>query len=184
MPDLRLPSLPGSFPTGGGPRYKLRDNEPYPPPPAWFVNSLGEWVVWYYLTEHRAQLGNGPNLRPVTETQPPVRGLTFFYQIKVEALGLFSLTPTTRIDFFLPGFGQAGYDALILDPYNEVVHGGFGAEFGAGYDLDIMKRQILAEQANAQLIWLHSSRLDAGDWDMIEAALRGEDQSPRALLGI
>jgi hypothetical protein len=187
MVDLRLPSLPPEF-TGQGferIRYRLQPDEPYPAKPDWFLQSLGEWVVYWWLSQGRRSRGL-PTLRPVAADNPPGPGRNvFFHQIQVTALGLFSLTPTTRIDFYLPNWGGMGYDALVLDPYNETVHGGFGGEDREdGLSLDYAKRQILADQAQIRLIWLHSARLDAGDFDVIEAALAGRDESPRAVLGI
>jgi hypothetical protein len=180
--DLRLPSLPGEF-AGQGQRrqrYRLQEAEPYPAQPDWFLGSLGEWVVYYYLTQvHR------PRFREITQRDPPDGGTyRFFHQIQAQAAGLFALTPTTRIDFYLPNFGGMGYRALVLDPYNETVHGGFGGEGEDGLELDYAKRRILADAESIRLVWLHSARLDAGDFSVIEAALGGRDESPRAVLGI
>lgn len=183
--SIRLPAIPGDdFAATPRNRYRLAARrEPYPPKPDWFLNSLGEWVVYWYLSQGREQVGNGANFRRVSEGQPPIQANSFFYQIRLEALGLFALTATTRIDFYLPGLGGPGYRGLVLDPYNEAVHGGFGVG-NEGLALDLAKRQVLAEQAQARLIWLHSSRLDAGDFETIEQALAGHDLSPRGMLGI
>lgn len=169
MAEPRLPDIAGSFRTGRGPRYRLRDDAPYPPPPPWFVNSLAEWVVYYWLTAVRR-----PRLRPVGPTQPPVRGRTFFYQVQVPNLGQFQ-SEVTRVDFLLPGFGAAGYEALAIDPVNRFTH--------PTPDLDLFKRASLAAQAGVQLIWIETPRLEAGDFAVIAAALAGRDESGLALRG-
>jgi hypothetical protein len=169
--DLRLPSLPGDFPTPRRRRYRLQDDTPYPPKPERFVNSLPEWVVYWWLSQ-----GRRPRLRPVGPNAPPERGATFFYQVRPPIFGVFARTEEVRVDFLLPGFGSAGYEALAIDPRNAWTH--------RDPDLDILKRQQLAVQANIQLVWIDTERLEAGDFQVIEAALRGEDQSTLARLGV
>lgn len=155
-------------------RLRLRPEHPYPDPPPWFVNSLAEWVVYYWLTTGRRSRGL-PGLREVGPTTPPVRGETFFYQVQVGNLGQFQ-SEATRIDFLLPGFGGAGYEALAIDPANSFTHN--------DPILDLFKRASLADQENIQLVWIDTERLEAGDFDVIEAALRGEDQSSLARTGM
>jgi hypothetical protein len=82
----------------------------------------------------------------------------------------------TRVDFLIPGFGDAGHEALVIDPYNEWTH--------PHIETDYFKRATLATQASIQLVWIHTSSLEAGDFAIIEAALRGDDQSPRANQGV
>jgi len=157
-------------------KYQLQERDGgYPPKPDAFLNSLAEWVVFWWLSEGRASRGL-TTLRPVVgATQPPVRGRTFFYQIRVPNLGHFQ-SEVTRVDFLLPSFGDMGYEALAIDPYNTYTH--------PSVDLDYFKRETLASQARIQLVWIETERLEAGDFDVIEAALVGNDESPRARLGI
>lgn len=177
LPSLPRLDLPSIAELAGAPRRQHLDLRPILPwltPPAWFVNSLAEWVVYFYLTVGRAWSGH-PVLKPVGPTQEPVRGTTFFYQIRVPNLGHFQ-SEVTRVDFLLPGFGGMGYEALAIDPYNTWTH--------PSPDLDFFKRETLATQANIELIWILTDRLEAGDFEVIEQALRGADESPRALFGI
>jgi hypothetical protein len=78
----------------------------------------------------------------------------------------------TRVDFLIPGYGDAGYEALAIDPSNAWTH--------PHPDVDLFKRATLATQANLQLVWIETARLEAGDTEVIEAALKGDDQSPLA----
>lgn len=175
MPRLDLPSVPE---LGGGPRrerYRLRPATPYPPQPPGFLNSLAEWVVMWWLTEGRATIGQ-PTLQRVGPAQEPERGRTFFYQVRVPVLGVFAQTEETRVDFLIPGYGGAGYEGLCLDPYNTFTH--------PDPAHDLLKRQVLADQANLQLIWILTDRLEGGDFDVIEQALAGHDESPRSLFGV
>lgn len=152
------------------PTYTLEQPQ-YPDPPPWWVQSLAEWVVYWWLTTQRR-----PPLRAVGPNVPPQRGATFFYQVRVPVLGVFAETDAVRVDFLLPGFGSAGYEALVLDPYNTFTH--------KSVDLDYTKRDVLAQQAQIQLIWLETGRLEAGDTSAIAGALLGRDESPRAVWGI
>lgn len=170
--DLGLPSVPE---LAGGPprtRYKLQPELPYPPPPPGFLHSMEEWVTLYYLTTARLTFCGERNLKRVGPGQEPVRGETFFFQVNVPVLGVFAQTEATRIDFLLPGFGSAGYEGLCLDPITPFTH--------PDPALDLLKRAVLATQANLQLIWLDGASLLAGDFQVIEDALHGADQSSRA----
>ena len=155
-------------------RYRLTDDPPWLTPPDGWMQSLAEWVVWWWLTEGRRSIGQ-PTLRPVGRGSPPERGRTFFFQVEVPNLGNFQ-SEVTRVDFLIPGYGDAAYEALAIDPYNEFTHPDIG--------LDYFKRATLATQANIGLTWIHTSRLEAGDTTVIEAALAGRDESPRANEGI
>lgn len=172
LPKLPSPPRPAALaggarpPRGGG--FTQESFRGYPEPPAWFVNSRAEWVVYWYLTARKGW-------KRVTNGSPPVRGRTFFYQVSIPALGIFTKTESTRVDFLIPGLGAAGYEALAIDPYNEFTHAAGG--------LDRLKRQVLDQQEGIQLVWIHTSRLEAGDTAVIEQALRGVDVSPRALGG-
>lgn len=172
---LRLPTVPEFAGALRVPRPRLAYPLGYPPPPPGFVNSLAEWVVMYYLTTARAILGNGPNLRLLHGVAPVEPRRSFFYQISPPVLGVFSRTEATRVDFLCPGFGSAGYQAVAIDPYNEYTHPDVG--------LDYAKRNALAIYDNTQLIWIHTSRLENGDFAVIEEALQGGDSSPRHTAG-
>lgn len=173
-PTTGLPDIPE---LGGAPRrvrYQLRPPSPWLTPPPDWLHSVAEWVVFWYLTEGRAEETGLPNLKVVSATQPPVRGETFFYQIEIPNLGLFQ-SEVTRVDFFLPGFGSVGYEALAIDPRNDWTH--------PDASLDVFKRATLGQQANIQLVWIDTARLEAGDLAVVEQALRGEDVSSLNLFG-
>jgi hypothetical protein len=172
--DLRLPSLPGDFPTPRRERLRLQDATPYPPKPDWYAQSEPQWVCYWWLSQGRKSRGL-PTLRPVGPNAPPERGATFFHEVRIPVLGIFARTEETRVDFLIPGYGGAGYDALAIDPANAFTH--------PDPAMDLVKRQVLAVQANIQLIWIDTARLEAGDFDVIEAALRGDDQSSLARTG-
>jgi hypothetical protein len=172
--ETRLPGIPEL--AGGPPRARPRLQPPprwLTPPPGW-VNSLAEWVVFHYLTEGREGFSGRQNLRVVGPRQGPVRGLTFFYQVQVPNVGHFA-SEVTRVDFLLPGFGDAGYEALAIDPRNNWTH--------PNPTLDLFKRETLATQAGIQLIWVETDRLEGGDFQVIEDALAGQDQTSLALFG-
>lgn len=172
--NLGLPSIPE---LAGGPRReraKLYEQPRYLTPPATWVHSVAEWVVYWYLTEGRTPFCGQPTLRPVGPTQQPVRGRTFFFQIEVPNLGHFQ-SEVTRVDFLIPGFGDAGFEALAIDPKNNWTH--------PNPTLDLFKRSTLASQVNIQLIWIDTERLEHGDLQVIEDALAGQDQTSLALVG-
>lgn len=162
------------FPRPPPTRYTLRPKLDWDTPPDTWEHSLAEWVVYWYLTAGREGYSGLPNLRRVGPDVEPERGATFFFQIEVPNLGLFA-SEVTRVDFFLPGFGSVGYEALAIDPRNDWTH--------PDPLLDLLKRQTLAVQAGVQLVWIDTGRLEGGDLGVIEAALRGEDESSLALFG-
>lgn len=174
LPDLSLPGIPE---LAGGPkrtRYRLIERPGWLVPPPGWLHSVAEFVVYKYLTELRLEFCGRPNLKVVGPRQEPVRGETFFYQIEIPNLGNFQ-SEVTRVDFLLPGFGTAGYEALAIDPKNNWTH--------PNPTLDLFKRQTLATQANIQLVWIDTDRLENGDLQVIEDALRGEDHTSLALFG-
>lgn len=136
---------------------------PYPPKPAWFRNSLAEWVVYWYLTAIKKWKRIGPN--------PPVLGASFFYQVSIPALGIFTKTESTRIDFLIPQ-GSGPYKAIAIDPYNTFTH--------RDSSLDKLKREVLLVQERILLVWIETAKLEAGEFRPIEDALRGIDTSARA----
>lgn len=168
-----LPALPGNPPRNAPPapraalpkrdRVTEKSLTPYPPKPAWFVNSLAEWVVYWYLTTVKHWKRIGPN--------PPVLGRSFFYQVSIPALGIFTKTGSTRIDFLIPQ-GSGPYKAIAIDPYNNFTH--------SDSSLDKLKREVLLVQEHILLIWIETARLEAGNFRPIEDALRGIDTSARA----
>ena len=134
----------------------------YPPPPPGFPGPLAEWVVIWYLTTVKGwkRIGQG---------SPPIPGRSFYYQVRVAGLGIFVNTNETRVDFLIPlGRGLT----IALDPISPFTH--------PNRALDILKRAVLGQQLHITLIWLEDARLVAGDFELIELALRGVDSSYRA----
>lgn len=172
--DLGLPSVPE---LAGGPprtRYKLTETPRWMTPPPGWLNSLAEWVFFWYLSEGRTAFCGKPTLKRVGPMQEPVRGETFFYQIRIPNLGHFQ-SEVTRVDFLIPGFGDAGYEALACDPRNNWTH--------PNPTLDLFKRETLATQAQVQLVWIETDRLENGDLQVAEDALMGIDSTSLALFG-
>lgn len=174
----RLPQLPAPpRPVGASkivgfkiprPRNTRESLRPYPPPPAGWLGPLAEWIVVWYLTTQKGWKQVGPG-------SPPIPGKSFYYQVRIPALSIFVNTNNTRVDFLIPlGYGSGGgYNTIAFDPYSEFTH--------PDRSLDILKRTVLLQQQRILLIWLEDARLVAGDFDVIEAGLRGVDQSGRAM---
>ena len=173
-PQTRLPDVPQL--RGGPPRTRYRLTAPpgWQTPPADWVHSLAEWVTYWYLTAGREEATGLPNLRRVGPGVEPQRGATFFFQVEVPNLGLFQ-SEVTRVDFLLPGFGSPGYEALAIDPRNNFTH--------PDASLDVFKRATLGAQAGVQLVWIDTGRLEGGEYDLVEQALRGQDVSSLNLFG-
>jgi len=176
LPNLPSPPRPrGAAKTPGvripRPRQGREALRAYPPPPADWVNPLDEWVVYYYLTQRKGW-------KKIGEGSPPIAGRSFYYQVRVPALSVFVNTRDTRIDFLIPlgrGSGGAGYSAIAIDPYTEFTH--------KDSSLDQLKKTVLLRQNRILLIFIQAQRLEGGDFEVIEAALRGRDESPRSTGG-
>lgn len=151
-------TLPGA-PTLGK-RQTVVPNLPYPQPPSWWMASLGEWIVYWWLTE-------------VKKYQ---EGKDFYYQAPVFAPFLFSSRDFTRVDFLLdygpqsavPPIGR--YRALALDPITAFTHP------DPNFDRD---RRNELEAAGYLLIFLETDHLRTRPKEVLEAALRGRDESSR-----
>lgn len=161
----RPQSLPGAINLPRNKRVTRDDFLGYPDPPADWVNSLAEWVVFWRLTTFHKMKRIGPD-------SPPVEGRTFFYQVSIPALGIFTKTESTRVDFLIPqGGGQV--QTIAIDPYNNFTHADEG--------LDMLKRQVLLQQEQILLIWIETAALEAGQFSRIDDALMGSDTSARNL---
>lgn len=175
----KLPQLPSAPRAGSGvktpriPRQRrtAEAQRPYPPPPPGYLYSLGEWVVEHYLTRIKGWQKIGATDDDYTTTVP-VSGRSFWQQVRVPALGIFVNTDETRIDFLVPQGRGAPVRSIALDPYDPFTH--------PNASLDLLKRTVLMQQMQIQLIWLENARLEAGDYQMIEDALRGVDTSARS----
>lgn len=176
----RLPQLPTPpRPVGASkivgfkiprPRNTRESLRPYPPPPAGWLGPLDEWIVTFYLTTKKGWKKVGPG-------SPPIPGKSFYYQVRIPALSIFVNTDNTRVDFLIPlGYGSGGgYNTIALDPYTEFTH--------KDASLDRLKRTVLLQQQKILLIFIESARLEGGDFEVIESALRGRDESQRSLGG-
>lgn len=143
-----------------GRRQQLKRMTPYAPMPSWWGASLGEWIVWDYLTRIKRYQ----------------EGRDFYYQAPVYAPFLFSSRDFTRIDFLID-FGPSsqaapigGYRALALDPITPFTHP------DPAFD---KRRRAELEQAGYLLVFLETDHLTTRPRDVIEAALRGRDESSR-----
>lgn len=174
----KLPQLPSAPRVSGVktpriPRQRrtAEAQRPYPPPPADWLYSLGEWVVFFYLTRIKGwqKIGTTDDDYSTTTVIP---GRTFYQQVRVHALSIFVNTDETRIDFLCPQGAGSMVRAIALDPYDPFTH--------PNASLDLLKRTVLMDQQKIQLIWLENARLEAGDYELIEQALRGVDESARA----
>lgn len=139
---------------------KVPKGQPYPNPPPTWTASVGEWVVYWYLTR----------VKKYVEKQD------FYYQSPVFAPYLFSSRDFTRVDFLID-FGpqsQAApigdYKALCFDPITAFTH--------PDMRLDKEKRRELAD-AGYLLIFLETTDLLLRPRELIEAGLVGRDLSSR-----
>jgi len=176
----RLPQLPSApRPVGSSkivgfkiprPRNTREALRGYPPPPADWPGPLAEWVVAWYLTTRKGWKRIGPG-------SPPIPGKSYYYQVPIPALGVFVNTQDTRVDFLIPlGYGSGGgYNTIAIDPFTAFTHKDPG--------LDRLKRAILLQQQRILLIFIDGARLEGGDFEVIEAALRGKDESSKSLGG-
>lgn len=151
-------SLPGA--PNLGRRRGPTQAQPYPNPPDNWLASVGEWIVYWWLTE-------------VKRWQ---EGKDFYYQAPVFAPFLFSSRDFTRVDFLLdygpqsavPPFGR--YRALALDPITAFTH--------PDPEFDKDRRDEL-EEAGYLLIFLETDHLKTRPQEVLEAAIRGRDESSR-----
>lgn len=139
---------------------KPKNQQPFPNPPKTWTASVGEWVVYWYLTRVKRYVENQD----------------FYYQAPVFAPYLFTSRDFTRVDFLID-FGpqsQAApigdYRALCFDPITAFTH--------PDPRLDKEKRRELAD-AGYLLIFLETSDLMTRPKEVIEAGLLGHDISSR-----
>lgn len=167
----RLPPRPGGLTLGGpgpgdlGPLASEASPAWQTPPPWWPPgSSANEWACYWWLTEE-AKLKEGPEFRR---------------QVAVEAVGLFTGKPFTRIDFLFPIGGPhrarapGDFDWLAWDPITPFTH--------PDPNLDREKRRILAANKHpnrAWLVWIDPVVLDWPD-AVLPQALLGIDLSMRA----
>jgi hypothetical protein len=84
----------------------------WPNPPKWWLHSVEEWIVYWYLKYH---------LRWEEDVE-------FFYQSRVYTQRLFASKDFTQADFLIPygprsRLGYNGnYTALVLDPFTTFTH--------------------------------------------------------------
>lgn len=124
-------------------------------PTTWRTSQL-EWVVFWYLTRRRAMRLNRD----------------FFYQMAVNAPGLFVSRLFTRSDFVIPTRGRnaSARRGIILDPVTPFTH-------PRGW-FDARRRSILA-LFGWRLVFLEGSHLNRDPRWVIELALRGVDVSSK-----
>lgn len=171
----KLPQLPAGPRVSGlktprVPRQRrtAESQRPYPPPPADWLYSLGEWVVFYYLTRIKGWQKIGSTDDDYTTTTA-VKGRTFFQQVRVHALSIFVNTSETRIDFLVPLGSGGSWQAIAIDPRDPFTH--------PDEALDRLKRIVLEQQQRIRLVFIENVRLIAGDFEVIEQALKGIDES-------
>ena len=174
----KLPQLPSAPRAGGGvktpriPRQRrtAEAQRPYPPPPQDWLYSLGEWVVYYFLTRIKGwqKIGATDDDYSTTTVIP---GRTFYQQVRIPALGIFVNTDETRLDFVVPQSRGGAWRSVGIDPFSDFTH--------PNPSLDLLKRTVLEQQQNMRLVFIEDARLEAGDFEVIEQALRGIDESSR-----
>src|SRR6187402_137921 len=91
----KLPQLPAGPRVSGlktprVPRQRrtAESQRPYPPPPAGYLYSLGEWIVEYYLTKIKGWQKIGGDL-DAGNTPVPIPQRSFYQQVRVPALSIF-----------------------------------------------------------------------------------------------
>jgi hypothetical protein len=163
-PVVKRPAGGGRFAKGAptlGRRKTLKSAQPYPNPPNWWLGVVGEWVVYWYLTDRKRY----------------VEGLDFYYQAPVHAPYLFRAKNFTRVDFLVDlgpksRAGRIGhYSALALDPITAFTH--------PDPQADKRKRASL-ELGGYLLIFLQTEPMKLNPPRIIDAALKGKDLSNRA----
>lgn len=147
---------------------------PYPPAPPGYLYSLGEWITEWYLTRILGYKKINAAGEDEYSTAVVIPRRSFFQQVRVQALAIFLNTDETRIDFLVPqGGGQIR--SIALDPYDDFTH--------PNRALDLLKRTVLEQQQGIRLVFLENDRLLAGDFQIIDDALRGVDTSSRGMGG-
>ena len=163
-PALRRFSGGGRFATGAptlGRRKQLRFAQPYPNPPNWWLGVVGEWVVYWYLTDRKHYK----------------EGLDFYYQAPVYAPFLFRSRDFTRVDFLVDlgprsRAGRIGhYSALALDPITAFTH--------PDPQADKNKRTSL-EFGGYLLVFLETEAMKLNPDRIVGEALKGKDLRSRA----
>lgn len=162
---LRLPDQPELAGRADGPLISQYAPAWQTPPPDWPPgSSVNEWACQWWLTED----------------QGLVQGEDFDRQIAVEAIGLFTGKPFTRIDFlFRIGAGRRAsapgdFDYLAWDPITPYTH--------PDPNEDWEKRRVLAANDHPNrtwLVWIDPVVLDWPD-AVLPQALLGVDLSMRA----
>lgn len=178
----KLPQLPGAPRVSGlktpripRQRRTAESQRPYDDPPTDWLYSLGEWVVYYYLTKIKGWQKIGGDLDS-GDTPVPIPQRSFYQQVRVRALSIFVNTDETRIDFLIPQGTGGSVRAIALDPYSPFTH--------PNASLDLLKRDVLEKQQGIRLVFLEDSRLESGDFQLIEDGLKGIDTSLRGTGGV
>lgn len=151
-------SLPGAPDIGL--RQTVQIAKPYPDRPKWWLGPEGEWIVYWWCTQVKHWQENKD----------------FYYQAPVFAPFLFSSRDFTRVDFLLDYGPQSAvppvgrYRALCLDPITAFTH--------PDPHFDKERRNEL-EEAGYLLIFLEDHDLKFRPKEILEAAIRGRDESSR-----
>lgn len=184
--SLRLPRPPrppsgaGRIPGAPAPQRGLKLTaqamQPYPDPPYWWApHPLTEWIVFDYLRRVKHWIVYGS---PDPNGPPSPQGADAWYQAVIPAPGLYQTKGFFRGDFLIIPSGRGGSPGppygrgIVLDPVSTWTHRESGQ--------DRLRREILA-QAAFLLVWLDDTALQTRPRDIIEKALRGQDESSIAL---
>lgn len=137
---------------------------PFPPMPNWWQASIGEWIVWDYLTR----------VKKWQERKD------FYYQSRVFLPQFYSSRDFTSADFVIDfgpdsAAGMVGaYQALVLDPITPFTHPSLG--------FDKARRAALEAQGYL-LVFIEEADLMHRTAEVMEQALRGIDDSSRGSNG-
>lgn len=131
----------------------------WPNPPGWWMHSVEEWIVYWYLTVRKHMK----------------EGQDFYYQSRVYTQRLYASKDFTQADFLIP-YGSASvlgyngrYTALVLDPFTEFTHNRVR---------DLERRDEL-ELARYLLVYIAEWSLKFQTAYVIDEALKGRDLSNR-----
>lgn len=176
----RLPSLSQRIPGAPAPQRSLKltavSMQPYPdPPPWWGPHSILEWICYDYLkrVKHWSVYGSPDPDGPASPS-----GADAWYQAVIPAPGLYQTKGFFRGDFLIIPSGRGGSPGppygrgIVLDPISTFSHRETGE--------DRLRRDILA-QNSFLLVWLDDAALQTRPRDIIEKALKGQDESSIAL---
>jgi hypothetical protein len=162
-PVISRPYGGGRFAPGAptiGRRYVIARGLAYPNPPKWWRGVVGEWIIYWYLTEKKRFK----------------EGLDFYYQAPVYAPFLFRSRDFTRVDFLVDlgpnsRAGRIGhYSALAWDPITPFTHPDPQAD---------KNKRIALEFGGYLLVFMETEQLKLNPRRVIEAGLVGRDLSSR-----